>query len=119
MSKIRELIEEKKRERERIDEVIKQLEGALAAEQGTCPPGTGKKILEMAEIVLQEAKKPLKPREIAERIEQNFGRFVKLTSLGTMLYRCATERKKTFRKESNQDNTYSLLEWQQAAEEAP
>lgn len=111
MSTIQELIEQKKRERERIDEVIARLEGALAAEQGSNPKGPRKTILQLAEIVLQEAKKPLKPRDIAERIQQKFGRFVRPNSLGTMLYRCATQRKKTFRKESEQENTYSLLEW--------
>jgi hypothetical protein len=113
MSTIQELIEEKRRERERIDDVIMRLEGALAVEQGQKRIGAPRKtILQMAEAVLQEAKEPLKPRDISERIEKAFGRTVKPTSLGTMLYRCAVERKKTFRKEMQPDNTYSLLKWQ-------
>jgi hypothetical protein len=48
-------------------------------------------------------------KNIAAEIEKQFGTFVKPTSLGTMLYRAAIERKKLFKKDKDEENTYSLL----------
>ncbi len=114
MQSIRELIEHYKKERERINGVIMNLEAAAAAEQGASSPGVKRKtILEMAEIVLREHGKPMHVKAMVERIQQQFDFHVKATSLGTMLYRCAVERKKTFVKENGDNNTYGLKEWVQ------
>jgi hypothetical protein len=112
MSTILELIEEKKRERERINAVISQLEAALAIEQGAGPQKPRLTILKMAEEVLKEEKRPMKSKEIAERIQSKFGSYVKTTSIGTMLYRRAVESKKIFVKDKKDENTYGLIEWE-------
>ena len=107
-----DLLEIKKKERNRLDEQIKMLEQVRASEQGTTVSGEKKpSTLQMAESVLKNAGHKMHAMKIAEEIEKQFKVYVKPTSLGTMLYRAAIERKKTFKKEKDEENTYSLLEW--------
>jgi HB1, ASXL, restriction endonuclease HTH domain len=112
LERILELIEEKKRQRDQIDEVIRQLEGALKTEQGGGPSKEHMTTLQMAEGVLREAKQPLHAKEIAKLMQSKYGVFEKHTSVGTMLWRSAVQGKKTvFRKDKEPNNTHSLLEW--------
>jgi hypothetical protein len=60
---------------------------------------------------LQQEKKPMHTKDIADGIQEQFHFFVKPTSLGTMLYRRAIETKKTFVKDRKEENTYGLKEW--------
>ena len=118
MPTIADLIAEKQRTQKRIADVIGQLEAALSAmrlwskEEGGDgrPP---KQILDMAEVVLKEAKTPLHVKSLAERIEEKFERQVRPASLGTMLYREAVEKKRRFTKDRGENNTYGLKEWEQ------
>jgi transposase len=104
-------LEELKRERDKLDAKIQKLQEFQALDAGTVQGKKRKSTLEMAEEVLESKGKPMHTKDIAEAIQTKFDSFVKTTSLGTMLYRCAVNRKKTFRKEES-DNTYSLLKWQ-------
>lgn len=72
----------------------------------------GKTVLDMAEVILKKAKKPLPSKDICAEIMKEYDVRVKPHSLGTMLYRSAMERKRTFFKDKHKPNTYGLLEWQ-------
>jgi transposase len=86
------------------------LEQVRASEQGTRVSGEKRATtLQMAESVLKNAGHKMHAKNIAAEIEKQFGTFVKPTSLGTMLYRAAIERKKLFKKDKDEENTYSLL----------
>jgi hypothetical protein len=119
MSTIQELIEDMKRERHRLvaqiqtlDAKIGKLKEALAIDAGTVPGKKKMTFLQMAEEVLELNGSKMRTKDIAEAIQKKFDSLVKPNSLGTMLYRSAVERKKTFRKEKEPNNTYSLLKWQ-------
>ena len=112
MPTIAELIVMKKQERGKLDETIRKLEEALALEQGGLVGDAGEKMttLHMAELVLERAAgHQLHTAELAREIEKQFGRFVKPSSLGTMLYRAAVEKKKRFVKVKGVENTYQLM----------
>jgi len=107
-----DLLEAKKRERNKLDAEIKLLEQVRASELGLDSQGEKRlRTLDMAESVLRKAGHKMHTKNIADEIEKQFDKFVKPTSLGTMLYRAAVERKKKFKKEKEEENTYSLLEW--------
>ncbi len=120
MPTIMELIEEKQREQARIAEIIGKLEDALSAMKQWANElgGDGrpqKKILEMVETVMKEAKTPMKPPAIAERIREKFDFIPNRQSIGTMLHREVTRttgKKTIFTKEPGATNTYGLKEWE-------
>ena len=64
--------------------------------------------LGMAEVVMREVRSSMKTKEIAQRIQERFGRTIKPTSLATMLYKAAVQREETFLKDPKQKNTYRL-----------
>jgi hypothetical protein len=64
--------------------------------------------LGMAEVIMREVKIPMKPREIADRIREKFGREIKPSSLSTMLYKAAVLQEETFVKDTRKKNTYRL-----------
>ena len=104
-------LEDLKRQRNKLDAKIRMLEEYQALDAGTIQGKKRKTIQEMAEEVLESKGKPMHTKDIAAAIQTKFDSFVRPASLGTILYRCAVERKKTFRKEES-NNTYSLLKWQ-------
>lgn len=115
-SAIQQVIQDMKQRRQKLemelrtlDAQIEKLKEALAMD-GEAPLEKKKTTLEMARDVLKAAGSPMHSKAIAEEISKKFGVYVKAASLGTMLYRCAIERKKIFRKENEPENTYSLLE---------
>ena len=117
MGSIAELIEEKKQERNRLDEQIRHLENALLAERGArATQGRRLTVLEMASAVLIDRQRIMKAKDISLAIEKRFGVHVKAHSLGTMLYRSAIERQKIFVKDPKQKNSYGLLDWTASAE---
>jgi hypothetical protein len=75
----------------------------------TAPAQPQRTALYMAEVVLRKAGKPMHTREIARAIQDEFGTFMRIDTLGTRLHRAAVERKKTFLKVEDAPNTYSLL----------
>lgn len=108
-----ELIEEKVGQVTRLQEQIRHLRNALAAENGArATVGSRPTMLELAEVTLKKVRRPMPSREIAEAIEKEHGVHVKPHSLGTMLFRSAIERKQIFYKDKKMKNTYGLLEWQ-------
>jgi hypothetical protein len=51
--------------------------------------------------------------KIVHHIKEKFHRDVPLSSLTTILYKYAEERRKTFYKDKKKKNTYGLLEWRE------
>jgi hypothetical protein len=99
----------KKKEMAALQDEIATLEKLVGTMDGTIDGGPRKTALYMAEVVLRKAGRPLHTREIAKLIQDEFGTFIRVDTLGTRLHRAAVERKKTFLKVEDAPNTYSLL----------
>ena len=101
----------KKKEMAALQDEITAIEKRLGEMDGstTTPDGRKRTALYMAEVVLRKAGKPMHTREIAKAIQDEFGTFMRVDTLGTRLHRAAVKRKKTFLKVEDAPNTYSLL----------
>jgi len=64
--------------------------------------------LGMAKIVMLDYRISMKPKEIAEKIRERFGRDIKPSSLSTMLYKAAVLQEEGFIKDPKKKNTYRL-----------
>jgi len=100
----------KKREMAALQDEITILEKRVGEMDGSSstPDGRKRTALYMAEVVLRKANRPMHTREIAKAIQEEFGTFMRVDTLGTRLHRAAVERKKTFLKVEDAPNTYSL-----------
>jgi HB1, ASXL, restriction endonuclease HTH domain len=101
----------KRKELASLQDEVAMLEKQVGDMDGstTTPDGRKRTALYMAEVVLRKAGKPMHTREIAKAIQDEFGTFMRIDTLGTRLHRAAVERKKTFLKVEDAPNTYSLL----------
>ena len=112
LSDIEQAIQDRRLERERLDQVIRSLEEALAAEQGASNIVQAKKptYTEMAQSILQEEQRTMHTMELTNKIQERFGVRTKPRSLGTMLHRAAGTGR-VFVKDLTAKNTYGLLDW--------
>ncbi len=111
---IREAVEERKRQIERLQQEIRTLETAEELLKGR-PREKPKSQPDMASAILEEIGKPMHVTQIAAQIKTKFGQNVKPNNLGVMLFRYA-KRGSRFYKVEGRPNTYGLIKWQQIAE---
>lgn len=111
---IREAVEERKRQIERLQQEIRTLEAAEQLIRGK-PREKPKSQPDMASAVLEEVGKPMHVSQIAAQVKTRFGQNIKSNNLGVMLFRYA-KRGSRFYKVEGKPNTYGLVKWQQISE---
>jgi hypothetical protein len=111
---IREAVEQRKKQIERLQREIQTLE---AAEEliTVIPREKPKSQPDMASVILEEIGKPMHVSQISAQIKSKFGQNVKSNNLGVMLFRYA-KRGSRFYKVEGKPNTYGLIKWQQISE---
>ncbi|MGB7728329.1 MAG: hypothetical protein WBL50_09875 [Candidatus Acidiferrum sp.] len=111
---IREAVEQRKKQIERLQREIQTLEAAEELIKGK-PIEKPKSQPDMANAILEEIGKPMHVTQISTQIKTKFGQNVKPNNLGVMLFRYA-KRGSRFYKVEGKPNTYGLVKWQQISE---
>jgi hypothetical protein len=108
---IREAVEQRKKQIERLQREIQTLEAAEELMKGK-PREKPQSQPDMAGAILEEIGKPMHVTQIAAQVKSKFGQIVKPNNLGVMLFRYA-KRGSRFYKVEGKPNTYGLVKWQE------
>ncbi len=113
MKDIHKLLNEKRKELERLQREVDALAIAAGLLSNERPVGAEVRAQSQPQLVigiLEAVGEPLHIREIVEQLHKKLRKKVKKTNLGVLLYRYA-QRGKHFYKVPGKPNTYGLLNW--------
>lgn len=113
MKQLRELLAEKKKELDRLQQEVQALQIAigLVGGQENIPEDIGEQsIPQVVAGILEEHGRPMHTRDIYSELHRLGRKKIKKGNLGVLLYRYA-QRGRRFYKDMDRPNTYGLLKW--------